>query len=74
MRQQRRTKKIQKRTLKAEGRSRKKVNREIVLVTYVFVGLFLIMIGYLGYFTYKESDTYRNNPYNSKLSAIHVHT
>ena len=70
MRQQRRTKKIQKRTLKVEGRSRKKVNREIVLVTYVFVGLFLIMIGYLGYFTYKESDTYRNNPYNSKRQQL----
>ncbi|WP_434311415.1 peptidoglycan D,D-transpeptidase FtsI family protein [Hominifimenecus sp. rT4P-3] len=61
---------IQKQSLKEEGRSRKKINREIVLVTYVFVGLFLIMIGYLGYFTYKESDTYRNNPYNSKRQQL----
>lgn len=28
------------------------------------------MIGYLGYFTYKESDTYRNNPYNSKRQQL----
>ncbi len=69
-RQQRRRKKIQRTTLRTENRSRKKINREIMLVTYVFLALFLGMIGYLGFFTYHESDTYRNNPYNSRRQQL----
>ncbi len=69
-RQQRRRRKIQRTTLRTENRSRKKINREIMLVTYVFLALFLGMIGYLGFFTYHESDTYRNNPYNSRRQQL----
>ncbi len=69
-RQQRRMRKIQKRTLRTENRSRRKINREIMLVTYVFLALFLSMIGYLGFFIYRESDTYRNNPYNSRRQQL----
>ncbi len=69
-RQQRQRRKIQKTTLRTENQSRKKINREIMLVTYVFLALFVGMIGYLGYFTYAESDTYRNNPYNSRRQQL----
>lgn len=57
-------------SVKQETRKRKQTNRDIVLVTYFFVILFVGMIVYLGYFTYYQSDQYRTNEYNSKRQAI----
>lgn len=57
-------------SVKRETRKRKRTNRDIVLVTYFFVILFVGMIGYLGYFTYYKSDQYRTNEYNSRRQAI----
>jgi peptidoglycan glycosyltransferase len=43
----------------------KKKNREYVVVTYLFLLLFLALIGYFIYFMVFESETFINNPYNS---------
>ena len=44
----------------------KKTNREILLVTYIFVFLFLCLIGYIIYFTAVDADSVINNNYNSR--------
>ena len=37
-------------------------------VSYVFLALFLVIIGYLVRFVYVDGDTYRNNAYHNKQS------
>jgi peptidoglycan glycosyltransferase len=43
----------------------KSKNREYMVVTYLFLILFLALIGYFIYFLAVESETFINNPYNS---------
>lgn len=57
-------------SVKREGRNRRRTNRDIMMVTYFFVFLFVGIIGYLGYFTYVKADEYRTNEYNSKRQTI----
>ncbi|MBQ7562646.1 MAG: penicillin-binding protein 2 [Lachnospiraceae bacterium] len=45
---------------------REKKNSLIARVTYVFVALFLAMIGYIGYFTYFTAPDFINSSYNSR--------
>jgi cell division protein FtsI/penicillin-binding protein 2 len=42
-----------------------KANRNILLITYLIVGLFIGMSVYLGYFIQVQSEDVINNPYNS---------
>ena len=42
-----------------------KANRNILLIVYLIVGLFIGMSVYLGYFIQVESEDVINNPYNS---------
>ena len=42
-----------------------KANRNILLIVYLIVGLFIGMSAYLGYFIQFESENVINNPYNS---------
>ena len=42
-----------------------KANRNILLIVYLIVGLFIGMSVYLGYFIQVESENVINNPYNS---------
>ena len=42
-----------------------KANRNILLITYLIVGLFIGMSVYLGYFIQVQSEDVMNNPYNS---------
>jgi peptidoglycan glycosyltransferase len=53
-----------------EGKKKRLSNQEIVLVTYIFLLLFLIMIAFLVYFMYKKAPSYVNNPYNANRQAI----
>lgn len=39
-------------------------------VSYVFLALFLVIIGYLIRFVYVDGDNYRNNAYNNKRLAL----
>lgn len=41
-------------------------NREFVVITYMFLALFVCMMGYFVYFQFAESEEYINNPYNKR--------
>lgn len=41
-------------------------NQEILSVTYMFVGLFVLLMGYFVYFMVFQSETVINNPYNKR--------
>ena len=47
-----------------------KTNRNILWVTYGFVGLFLALAVYMGYFLTVKKDTVINNPYNARLDTF----
>ena len=46
------------------GRRHIDSNREIGFITYLFIAIFLVMLGYLGYFTQVKSKNVINNTYN----------
>ena len=54
----------------AEQRKKKLSNREFARVTYLFVGLFLAMMGYLVYFNIVQSKDIINSPYNVRLDSM----
>lgn len=48
-------------------------NREIIHITYVFVGLFVLIIGYFSYFMIARSNEVINNPYNKRQDLLAEH-
>ncbi len=58
------------RSKEKERRKRKSAsNKEFARVTYVFVALFLVMMGYIGYFYVVKSKDIINSPYNPRLDS-----
>lgn len=55
-----------KRHSKKQTRKNSSFNREILSVTYMFVGLFVLLMGYFVYFMVFRSETVINNPYNKR--------
>ena len=53
-----------------EGRHHIDSNREIGVITYLFIALFLVMLVYLGYFTQAQSKTVINNTYNKRQALL----
>ena len=47
-----------------------KSNKNILRITYVVVCLFLLMIGYEGYFLTFQREDVINNPYNARLNSL----
>lgn len=47
-----------------------KTNKEILLITYVFAGLFVAIIIHLIYFTAVKSESFINNAYNMKRGEL----
>lgn len=45
-------------------------NKELVRVTYLFVGVFLAMMGYIVYFNLVQSKEIINSPYNVRLDSM----
>ena len=45
-------------------------NREFAIVTYLFVGLFLILIAYFVYFQVVKSEDFINSPYKDRKSVV----
>ena len=45
-------------------------NREILMITYVFVGIFLAMVGYVAYYLFVESSDAINNSYNKRQDLL----
>ena len=60
----------ERRRQQAEQRKKKLSNREFARVTYLFVGLFLAMMGYLVYFNVVKSKDIINSPYNVRLDSM----
>lgn len=42
------------------------LNREILLSTYIFIGLFVLLMGYFSYFMFFKSEKVINNSYNKR--------
>lgn len=51
-------------------RKKKSINHEIVMVTYVFVGLFVLVLARFTYFLMAESADVINNPYNQRQDLL----
>ncbi len=60
----------QNKEIKREGRHYIDSNREIGIITYIFLALFIGMLVYLGYFTQVKSKTVINNPYNKRQALL----
>ncbi|ROR29423.1 cell division protein FtsI/penicillin-binding protein 2 [Mobilisporobacter senegalensis] len=48
----------------------KNPNREIVMITYIFVGLFVLLTTYFAYFLFADSDEVINNSYNKRQDLL----
>ena len=59
--------KREKKEIKKHG---KKLNREMAVVTYVFLALFLIMSAYIVFFVVHDSENVLNNPYNKRQDLL----
>jgi len=53
-----------------KGKSKENKNREIIFITYVFAGLFLLVIGYYANFMIRDSSEVINNPYNKRQDLL----
>jgi len=51
-------------------KQRKKNNNEIMLMLYLFIGMFVICIGYFSYFIVKDSSSVINNSYNKRANLL----
>ncbi|MEG2775253.1 MAG: penicillin-binding protein 2, partial [Acetivibrio sp.] len=48
----------------------KSSNREIIIITYIFVGIFAGLLFYFGYFIQIDSSNVINNPYNKRQDLL----
>lgn len=55
---------------KRRAKARRARNKEFARVTYVFVTLFLVMMGYICYFNVVKSKDFINSPYNRRMDTI----
>lgn len=53
-----------------KNKKNKGFNREILFSTYLFVGLFVLLMGYFSYFMIFRSEKVINNPYNKRQSLF----
>ena len=62
--------KTQRRKVQDEPKPKKTDNKELIRVTYLFVGVFLAMMGYMVYFNVVRSKDIINSPYNVRLDSM----
>ena len=55
---------------KRRTKKKKSTNKEFARVTYFFVALFLVMMGYLVYFNVVRSKEIINSPYNVRMDSL----
>lgn len=53
-----------------EEKKGRRQNREMAVVTYIVMALFLVMAGYLVYFVLHDPDTVLNNSYNNRQGLL----
>lgn len=51
----------------------KKNNREFAVITYLFVEIFILMMGYFAYFQVFLSEDFINSPYNARQNTFAEH-
>lgn len=51
-------------------KKKRKANRQILQITYIFVGLFLVLIGYIVYFVAVKSKDVITDPHNLRLQEM----
>lgn len=59
-----------KQTQKGVTRNQEKINRQILKISYLFVGLFLFLMGYIGYFVSVDSKNIVTNPRNQRQDIL----
>jgi peptidoglycan glycosyltransferase len=47
-----------------------RINKDIMKITYIFVGLFAILLGYFTYFIFVDSEEVINNAYNKRQDLL----
>ena len=62
--------KKQGRKVQDEPKQKKTDSKELIRVTYLFVGIFLAMMGYMVYFHVVRSKDIINSPYNVRLDSM----
>lgn len=60
------------RAKKGKPKKKRPINKEFARVTYVFVALFLFMMGYIVYFNLFRSQEMVSSPYNNKRQNIYA--
>ena len=45
-------------------------NREFVVITYAFLGIFIALMGYFAYFETVKSEDFINSPYNARQDSF----
>lgn len=58
---------------KSRTSTNKNKNREFVIITYMFVGIFILMMGYFAYFQIFKSEDFINSPYNTRQDKFGEH-
>lgn len=48
-------------------------NREFAIITYLFVAVFIMMMGYFAYFQIFKSEDFINSPYNTRQNTFAEH-
>lgn len=56
--------------MKKQKEKKKSRNREISLVTYIFTGIFILMLGNFAYFMFFQSKDVINSPYNKRQDLL----
>lgn len=66
----RQQRKLQKQLEKQENKRRRSKNREYTIVSYLFVGIFVALAGYVVYFNGVKSEKFINSPYNTRQDTF----
>jgi peptidoglycan glycosyltransferase len=52
------------------AKAKDRINRDIMNITYIFVGIFAILLGYFTYFMFVDSEEVINNAYNKRQDLL----
>ncbi len=58
---------------KSKTSTKRARNREFVVITYLFVAVFIMMMGYFAYFQVFKSEDFINSPYNTRQNTFAEH-
>lgn len=57
-------------SIKEGPKKKRKANRQILQITYIFVGMFLVLIGYIIYFVAVDSKDVITDPHNRRIQEM----